>query len=98
MGKAILPFVQPLSAQRQRLSSFRRALRAEDQMALDALFEQARQHVEAAVLAANPDPAEAFFVSVMIENWKLIDTLETRLSDLEKQLKAMKAAGGGSAA
>ncbi|HVF92142.1 MAG TPA: hypothetical protein VNH22_18905 [Blastocatellia bacterium] len=98
MGRTVLPFSQVLSEQQQRLSKFRRALRAEDQMALDALFEQARLHIQAAVFAANPDPAEAFFVSVMIENWKLIDSLETRLNDLEKQLKAMKANHGGSAA
>ncbi len=98
MENPTLPFTQKRSEQQQRLGVFRRALRAEDQMALDALFEQARRHIPAAVSAANPVPDEAFFVSVMIETWKLIDTLETRLSDLEKQLKAIKASPGGSSA
>ena len=94
----MLPFTQVRSEQQQRLGNFRRALRAEDQMALDALFEQARRHIPATISAANPVPDEAFFVSVMIENWKLIDSLETRLSDLEKQLKAIKRSPGGPSA
>lgn len=98
MGRTVSPFSQILSDQQQRLGKFRRALRAEDQLALDALFEQARLHIQAAVFAADPDPAEAFFISVMIEHWKLIDSLETRLSALEKRLGAIEATDDGSAA
>lgn len=98
MGRTVLPFSQALAEQKQRLSKFRRALRAEDQLAFDALFEQARLHIQAAVYAASPDPAEAFFISVLIENWKLIDNLEIRLNELDKQLRAIKASDGESAA
>lgn len=98
MGKTMLPRIQGLSEKQQKLNQFRRALRAEDQLALDALFEQARLHIPAAVFATNPEPNEAFFVSVMIENWKMIDTLEMRLNDLEKQLKAIKSTRGETAA
>jgi uncharacterized coiled-coil protein SlyX len=98
MGRTVSPFSQVLSDQQQRLSKFRRALRAEDQLAFDALFEQARLHVQAAAFAADPDPAEAFFISVMIEHWKLIDSLETRLKELEKKLEAIEATDDGSAA
>ena len=66
MGRTVLPFSQVLAERQQKLSKFRRALRAEDQHALDSLFEQARLHVQAAVYHADPDPAESFFVSVMI--------------------------------
>jgi hypothetical protein len=87
MGRTVLPFSQVLAAQQQRLSKFRRALRREDQQALDALFEQARLHVEAAVYAASPDPAEAFFISVLIENRKVISRLEAKVTQLEQRMK-----------
>jgi hypothetical protein len=87
MGRTVLPFSQVLAAQQQRLSKFRRALRREDQQALDALFEQARLHVQAAVYAASPDPAEAFFISVLIENRKVINRLEAKVAQLEQQME-----------
>jgi uncharacterized coiled-coil protein SlyX len=87
MGRTVLPFSQVLAAQQQRLSKFRRALRREDQQALDALFEQARLHVQAAVYAASPDPAEAFFISVLIENRKVISRLEAKVAQLEQRME-----------
>jgi uncharacterized coiled-coil protein SlyX len=87
MGRTVLPFSQVLAAQQQRLSKFRRALRREDQQALDALFEQARLHVQAAVYAASPDPAEAFFISVLIENRKVINRLEAKVAQLEQRME-----------
>ena len=89
MGRTVLPFSQVLVERQRELSKFRRALRAEDQQALDALFEQARLHIQAAVYHANPDPAEAFFLSVLIENWKLIDNLQARVLELERELKRL---------
>ena len=86
MGRTVLPFSQVLEEQRAQFSKFRRALRAEDQQAFDALFEQARLHIQAAVYYANPDAAEAIFLSMLIENWKIIDALQKRVSELEGQL------------
>jgi hypothetical protein len=85
MGRTVLPFSQVLAERQQQFSKFRRALRVEDQQALDALFEQARLHIQAAVYYANPDPAEAFFLSVLIETWKLMDDLQKRVSELEER-------------
>ena len=93
-----MPFSQVLAEQRRQLGKFRRALRAEDQQALDALFEQARLHIQAAVYYANPDPAEAFFISVLIEGWKAMENLETRVSELEERLASLEASNGDSAA
>jgi uncharacterized coiled-coil protein SlyX len=98
MGRTVLPFSQVLAEQQQQLSKFRRALRLEDQQALDALFEQARLHIQAAVFYGSPDPAESFVISVLIEGWKAIDKLETRVNELEKQLSSIKASNGESAA
>jgi hypothetical protein len=86
MGRTVLPFSQVLAEQQQRLSKFRRTLRSADQRALDALFEQARLHIQAAVYAASPDPAEAFFISVLIENWKAVSALESRVAELEQKI------------
>jgi hypothetical protein len=91
MGRTVLPFSQVLAEQQQRLSKFRRALRTEDQRALDQLFEQARLHTQAAVYSSSPDPAEAFFISVLIENWKTVSTLKARVDELEEQLNLLRA-------
>ena len=98
MGRTVLPFSQVLAEHQRQLSKFRRALRAEDQQALDALFEQARIHIQAAVYYANPEPAEAFFISVLIEGWKTIESLEVRVSELEERLKSLEASNDDPAA
>lgn len=97
MGRTVLPFSQVLAEKQSHFSKFRRALREEDQHAFDALFEQARLHIQAAVYYADPDPAEALFLSMMIEHWKLIDGLEKRIADLEAQVLANKNDGNTAA-
>lgn len=97
MGRTVLPFSQVLAERQQQFSKFRRALREEDQQAFDALFEQARLHIQAAVYYADPDPAEAFFLSVLIETWKVVDDLQKRVSELEGQ-RAPGANNGDTAA
>lgn len=52
----------------------------------------------AAVYYANPDPAEALFLSMLIENWKQIDAMQERLEELEGQVKSLKDSNGESAA
>ena len=98
MGRTLLPFSQVLLERRNELSKFRRALRAEDQQAFDAIFEQARLHIQAAVYYSNPDPAEAFFLSVLIETWKQVDSLQTRLNELEEKVNSRESKNGDTAA
>lgn len=86
MGRTVQPMSQVLAEHQQRLSKFRRALRKEDQEAFDILFEQARIHIQAAVYSSNPDPAESFFLAVLVEHWKVIDRLEKRLAELEGKI------------
>jgi hypothetical protein len=90
MGKTILPFSMVLDERKQEYNKFRRALREEDQHAFDALFEQARLHIQAAVYYADPDPAEALVLAMLVENWKLVDGLEKRLSELEDEMQSLK--------
>jgi hypothetical protein len=98
MGRTVLPFSQVLSEKQSHFSKFRRALREEDQHAFDALFEQVRIHIQAAVYYADPDPAEAFFLSMMIEHWKMMDGLEKRINELESQIKSIANQNGNTAA
>jgi hypothetical protein len=98
MGRTLQTYSKLLLQRQQELGKFRRALRAEDQHAFDTLFEQARKHIQASVYYSDPDPAEAFFLSILIENSKIIDKLQTRMNELEEQLKTLKATYDESAA
>jgi hypothetical protein len=98
MGKTVLPFSMVLDERKQEYSKFRRALREEDQHAFDALFEQARLHIQAAVYYADPDPAEALFLAMLIENWKLVDSFEKRFAELEAEIQTLKKTHENSAA
>jgi hypothetical protein len=58
MGRTVLPYSQVWEEERSRWLKFRRALRKEDQVHLDRLFEQARLHLQAGVYASNLWPLE----------------------------------------
>jgi hypothetical protein len=76
-----------LAEQQQRLSQFRRTLRKKDQELFDELFERARLHVQAGVQSSNPDPMESIFISVLIEMLREEKRLQTRVDELEKELR-----------
>ena len=66
MGRTVTPFSQILQGLEQQFAPFRRALRKEDQQALDELFEKARLHVQAGVQLASPDPREPLVIAILI--------------------------------
>jgi hypothetical protein len=80
-----------LAEQEKRLSQFRRSLRKQDQELFDELFERARLHVQAAVQAANPEPMESIFISVLIEMLREEKHLRARVDELEKGLQVKDA-------
>jgi hypothetical protein len=90
MGRTVLPFSMVLAEQHKRLGQFRRSLRKQDQELFDELFERARQHVQAAVQAANPEPMESVFISVLIEMLREEKHLRARVDELEKELRDAK--------
>jgi hypothetical protein len=90
MGRTVSPFSMVLAEQQKRLSKFRRTLRKQDQELFDELFERARLHVQAAVQAANPEPMESIFISVLIEMLRAEKRLQTRVDELEKELRDAK--------
>ncbi len=83
MGKTTPPFTQVLEQTERELKPYRRALRKEDQQALDRIFSRAKQQVAACSYAAYPWPMDLILVSALVEQEKLI----TRLAEDIRQLK-----------
>jgi hypothetical protein len=84
MGRTVLPYSQVWEEERQRWLKFRRALRKEDQLHLDRLFELARLHLQAGVYASQPWPLESMLLSMLLEHEKTMRLLEERLRSLEE--------------
>ena len=89
MGRTVLPYSQVWEAERQRWQKFRRALRREDQVHLDRLFESARLHLQAGVYASNPWPLESMLLSMLLEHQKDLCALEEQLKRLEQLLRGI---------
>lgn len=83
MGRTVIPYTQLVDQERSRWQKFRRALRQEDQIFFDRLFEAARRHTQAGVYAAHPWPFEVMLLSMLLEQAKTIAALEARLRRLE---------------
>lgn len=79
MGRTVTPFSTVLSQEQSRLARFRRALRAEDRLRFDQLFEHARQNIQAGVQSAAPDPMESLLLLMLIGMQREIDELRARL-------------------
>ena len=90
MGRTVLPYSQVWEAERQRWQKFRRALRREDQVHLDRLFELARLHLQAGVYAASPWPLESLFLSMLLEHQKVMSALESASRSLEEPESEIK--------
>jgi hypothetical protein len=86
MGRTVLPYSHVWEEERSRWLKFRRALRREDQVHLDRLFELARLHLQAGVYAANPLPLESMLLSMLLEHEKTLSALEERLQRLEQSV------------
>jgi len=87
MGRTVLPYSHVWEEERSRWLKFRRALRKEDQVHLDRLFELARLHLQAGVYASNPWPLESMLLSMLLEHQKALSALTERLRQLEQLLR-----------
>ena len=79
MGRTVAPFSQVLEAEFESWGKFRRALRREDQEALDALFAAAKHHVAAMVYASRLTPLEAILVGILVEHQKALAQLKAQI-------------------
>ena len=83
MGRTLATFTQLVQQEIDSWSRYRRALRHEDQQALDVLFAAARHHASAGAYLARETPFEVMLLSMLMEQQKHVLTLEQKVMTLE---------------
>ena len=86
MGRTLPSITQAFLQEQQSLSKFRRALRMEDQRALDDLLAASRHHLAAAAYASHLLPFEVMLLAMLVEEHKEIMRLRERLDALMFEL------------
>ena len=75
MGRTLTTFTQLVQQEIASWRRYRRALRNEDQQALDELFVAARRHSSAGAYLARDAPFEVMLLSMLLEHQKQIQFL-----------------------
>jgi hypothetical protein len=88
MGRTLATFTQLLNQEIDSWRRYRRALRQDDQAALDALFASARRHSAAGAYLARETPFDVIVLSMLLEEHKRLTALQQQVSDLETRLLA----------
>lgn len=86
MGRTLPSITQAFLAEQQSLAKFRRALRREDQRALDDLLAASRHHLAAAAYASHLLPFETMLLAMLVEEHKQVLRLRQQLDDLQANL------------
>jgi hypothetical protein len=86
MGRTLATFTQLVQQEIDSWSRYRRALRREDQQALDVLFAAARHHASAGAYLARETPFEAMLLSMLIEQQKHVVMLQQKVIILETRM------------
>jgi len=81
MGRTLPSITQAFLAEQESLGRFRRALRREDQLALDDLLASARHHLAAAAYASHLLPFETLLLAMLVEEHKRVLDLQRQLED-----------------
>ena len=88
MGRTLPSITQAFLQEQESLARFRRALRLEDQRALDDLLAASRHHLAAAAYASHLLPFETMLLAMLVEEHKqvlhlrhLLETLHPDLSE-----------------
>jgi len=82
MGRTIPSMTQVILQEQESFNRFRRALRREDQLALDTLFLAARKHSAAASYASHALPFEVALLSMLLEQYKEVQRLRRHMDEL----------------
>lgn len=82
MGRTLPSITQAFLQEQQSLARFRRALRLEDQRALDDLLGASRQHLAAAAYASHLLPFEVMLLAMLVEEHKQVLLLRQELDVL----------------
>jgi hypothetical protein len=80
MGRTLATFTQLVQQEIATWKRYRRALRAEDQQALDELFAAARRQAAAGAYLARDTPFEVMLLSMVVEQQKQIQCLQRTLA------------------
>lgn len=86
MGRTLATFTQLVQQEIDSWNRYRRALRREDQEALDDLFAAARHQAPAGAYLARETPFEVMLLSMLIEQHKDVMTLQQKVTILEARL------------
>jgi hypothetical protein len=82
MGRTLPSITQTFLAEQESLARFRRALRREDQIALDDLLAASRRHLAAAAYASHLLPFEIMLLAMLVEEHKELMRLRDQVEDL----------------
>lgn len=82
MGRTVPTASLLIQQEEQSFARFRRALRRADQLALDDLFNAARQHLAATQYAAHALPFEVMLLSMLLEEHKEVLRLREQVERL----------------
>lgn len=81
MGRTMPSITHVFFKEQASLARFRRALRRDDQLALDDLFAAAHQQLAPAAYAAHALPMEIFLLAMLLEEHKEVMRLREMLGD-----------------
>lgn len=87
MGRTLPSITQTFLQEQQSLARFRRALRREDQRALDDLLGASRHHLAAAAYASHLLPFEIMLLSMLVEEHKQVLRLRQEVEALRMALE-----------
>ncbi len=76
MGRNNDTFTLVVDRNREAWSKFRRALRKEDQILFDEMWRAPKLHPAAGAFIANGIPIETIFMTMLLEQYKMIRRLE----------------------
>jgi hypothetical protein len=83
MGRTVSSITQSFLKEQAAFARFRRALRKQDQQALDDLFAAARKHLAAASYASHALPFETFLLAMLLEEHKEVIRLRGEVERLQ---------------
>lgn len=81
MGRTLPTFRQLIDQTQQRWRKFRRALRREDQLVFDRLWERVRYYAASGTYAAAENPTETLLLAMLLDQQKAIEELQRRLGE-----------------
>lgn len=95
MGRTLPSITQAFLQEQQSLARFRRALRREDQRALDDLLADAKRHLAAAAYASHLLPFEVMLLAMLVEEHKQVMRLREQMEALQGELRDRERRLGG---